>query len=544
MSSRGKQKQATRESVAVSEAKKFSVKKIIIICVAAAVVIAAAVTGIFFFGKDVQPEQVEAPPTVEAKENEKYSYSEYKGCRMPTEIVQVLLQAEADSEAACKNGGVALKVGDMSISVAEYSMFYFDTFSRFCNSMLNGDVYPDEYNFSLTPEEQKCADSDKIWADELSDRVTDYIQYCYYYFDKAITDGTALDEDSVDRLIETYNRVLYYAEDGQSDDEIIAETYGEGVTFAMFARNEIVLAYANMNEMEYMEKYAREFTQSELENFRDGENGAMKYFSGAVYPIPYGNDEALARAKTIKTAEEFMAYCNEYAEESGMTAAESAYAWTDYDTVAEKFGGEISDWIYSPSRKEGDIGVVKGAIYDCLVYVEKLPHYTVSHDVIIYCNANADSSDTEAAKKNQEETTQIYKDWVDGGASEEALLKLCESATGTSGKATTRVGEISSAVQIWINSPERKYGDYCAYNSSEGSYIIFFVKENSDDYDWELNARATLAAEKTEQEYKDASKDEYSASESASKIKKARKNAADKIKESSDYMLQSMSGQQ
>lgn len=538
MSSRSKKKQINKAARAPEPTKKKPVKAIIIACVA--VVLTAAILAgitIFFHGGN---HTVDPCETLPAKENEKYTYSEYKGCRMASELVQMLLQADADEERACKKTGVALKIGEHEISTAEYAMFYYDMFSRFVNSYIGGEEYSDSYDFSRLPEEQAYANSEQTWAEQLSDRVTDYLEYCYYCFDKAISEGVTVDEETVEAIIEAYERIGSYIDDDTTKDEFVEKTYGEGVTFAMFAKNEIVLAYANVYEMQREEELEGEVTDEQAQAYRDEQKGAMKYFGGTVYPIPIGNDAALAEAKTLKTADEVKAYCDKYSEESGMNMLSASYSWTDYDTVAEKFGSDVCDWIYDGSRKAGDIGVVKGAIYDCLVYIEKAPHYTVSHNVIVYNSDNEDASDEEAMQANCEATKKLYDEWVSAGATKEGILELCTS--DKVGEIDTRIGEFDSSVQLWLNSPERKYGDHFNYDCSNGSYIFFFVKRNDEDYDWRTIAASSIAVDRFSEERDEGVEKDYPAKENEKKIQKARSIANGEIKDSSDYVLEKLNG--
>lgn len=540
MSSRGKQKQINKAAASAVPEKKKPVKAVIIACVAVVLTAAVILAGVNIFGGGNNT--VEPCETLPSNENENYTYSEYKGCRMASELVQILLQADADEERACQKTGVALTVGEHKISTAEYSMFYYDMFGRLVNSILGGEEYSDAYDFSLLPEEQAYANSEQTWASQLSERVIDYLEYCYYCFDRAISTGVTIDEDTTAALIDTYERVGTYIDDDTTKDELIAETYGKDVTFAMFAKNEIVLAYANVYEMQRGAELEKSVTDEEAQAYRDEQNGKMKYFGGTVYPIPMGNDAALAEAKALKTVDEVAAYCEKYAEESGMTMLEGSYSWAYYDTVAEKFGSDVSDWIYDSSRKAGDIGVVKGAIYDCLVYIEKAPYYTVSHEIVVYARENEDTTDEEAIQSNIEETKKIYDEWVAAGASEEELVRICNEQLGTDGRTETRIGDFDASIQTWINSSERKYGDCYNYDSADGSYIIFFVKKNSEDYDWKVSAVSAVAADKFTEEYENGVEAEYPAEENDKKVQKARELIKDEIKESSDYMLEQMNG--
>ncbi len=520
------------EETKVPEQKKSA--KAIIIAAAAIVVIAAVLVGIFVIKPAIDDKEKE-PTTVPIvtnapNEGEHYTYVDYKGTRMPVEFVEILNQAEIDRKNAVKSQGAALKLGDVEIPKSEFVMYYLDQYRL--------QMYEIEYSIeqkgsNMTgydpeklPEEQNAVGVGYTFAEDFTRKAIEAVKTNYASFDLAVRNGTQLGEGEIQQTISSYERILEYAkfsEVEKTPDEFIQDTYGEGATYAMFAAREIMQVYAVKHEQVKNDEYHKNFTEEEVREKLESNEIGYKVVKARVFPIEVEYDPV--EVSKIKTEEEYLKFAqNNYPGGNFSAKNKTNCHFVSYDAIGRTFGYEIADWAFSENRVPGEIGLVQGQLYECLVYIETPAFLDTSCDIITYEFTFDKGLDQEAFNLQADEIQQMYDGWAEKKMTEDEFREAC-LATGYGFEKTYRTGDLFFAVNSWILDDSRKSGDLAMFNDGETVYIVYYCHNNPDDFDWNIAIRNELSAEKYNSEYDKFVEENYETKRDEKVIVQAQKTA-------------------
>lgn len=507
--------------------------KAIIIAAAAIVVVAAVLVGIFVvkpaIDKGKEPSTV--PLVTNApNEGERYSYVDYHGTKMPVEFVEIFNQAEIDSKKACDNHGVALKVGDKEISKSEFGMYYLDQYRL---QMYEIEYSIEERGANMTgydpeklPDEQKAVGVDYTFAEDFTRKAVEVIQTNYASFDLAVRNGTQLTEAEIQNTIVRYERIMEYAqysEEKKTADEMIQDTYGAGTTYAMFAAREIMQVYSAKYEEVKIDEYHNAYTEEEvLEKLKENET-KYKVVKARIYPIEAEYDPE--EVSLITNEEQFLNFAqNNYPGGNFSAKYKTNAHYVSYDTIGKTFGYEVADWAFSDSRVPGEIGLVQGQIYECLVYIETPAFLDTSCEVITYEFTYDESLGEEVFTQQANEIQTMYDSWVEQKMTEDEFRDAC-LATGYGFERTYRTGDLFFVVNSWILDENRKSGDMGMFNDGSTVYIVYYCHNNPEDFDWNVTIRSEMSAEKYVAEYDKFIEENYQPKRNESVIIQAQKAA-------------------
>lgn len=483
--------------------------KAIIFAAAAIVVIAAVLVGIFVVKPaiDKQNEPTTVPIVTNApNEGEKYSYADYKGTKMPTEFVEILNQAEIDCKKAANEYGVALKVGDREISKSEFSMYYLDQYRL---QMYEIDYSIEQRGSNMTgydpkklPDEQKAVGVDYTFAEDFTRKAIEVIQTNYASFDLAVKNNTQFSEAEIDNLIVSYERVKEYAKysiEEKTADQMIVETYGAGTTYAMFAAREIMQTYAKKYEEVKTDELYKAFSEEKVLERLNGNEKKYKVVKARIYPVEGEYDpEEISK---VATEEQFLEFAQNNYPNGGFSAKNKTNAhFVSYDTIGRTFGYEVADWAFSDNRVPGEIGLVQGQIYECLVYIETPAFFDTSCEVITYEYTYPEGTTEEEFNQIANEIQTMYDGWVEQDMTEEEFREACIS-TGYGFERTYRTGDLFFYVNSWILDENRKSGDMGMFNDGTTVYIIYYCHNNPEDFDWNVAVRSEMSVEDYTAEY-------------------------------------------
>lgn len=491
-------------------AKKSSPKKLPIIIAAVAGVAAIILLVIFVIapaiknkignGGPVKPStyELEASP---AQDGDHYEYVLYRGLRMPKEVAEILNKAEKDNAEACEKYGVALKVGDRSVSRPLFELFYnYISAEKTLESLsmdLNGKANTTGFDYNLAPDKQNypgSKDPDYTWADKFTDDAIEDMQFYFAAFDGAIETQLQLTDGHFQRMIYEYEYVKTYADgNGQTVEEYLEHRSGEHVTYEMYVSFEIMRYYAGVYQEQELEKHKSEVSQAQIDKFYKDNKNELSKVKARIYPIEsydYNEEEI----KTLRTEADFLNYATRMTNRAGYDAEIVTRCWwVGYDAIAETFGPTVADWIFVEKRNRGDIGLVNGAIFPCLIYIDTLPYETTSRQVVIYESLNNYEPTAEDLEKSKQFAEEIQQTFLDGGGTKEAALKLVENDLAYN--MAVSVSDYSYDVTKWLFADDRKPGDYTTVNTTEASYFIYYLNDNPEDYDWVDVAFGSLGAE-------------------------------------------------
>ncbi len=516
-----------------AEAPKKFPKTIIIIIAAVVIVAAAVLVGIFVIkpaiDKNTEPTTVPVvtnPP----KEGEVFTYADYKGARMPVQFIEILNQAELDCQKAAKETGVALKVGDREISKSEFLMYYLDQY-RLQMHEINYSIEQRGSNMTgydpeKLPDEQNAVGVDYTFAEDFTRKAADVIKTNYASFDLAVRNNTQLTEVEIDNLIVSYERVKEYAKyslEEKTADQMITETYGAGTTYAMFAAREIMQTYAKKYEEVKTEELHKSYPEETvIERLNENET-KYKVIKARIYPIE-GEYEPEEISK-VATEEQFLEFAQNNYPNGGFSAKHKTNAhFVSYDTVGRTFGYEVADWAFSDARVPGEIGLVQGQIYECLVYIETPAFFDTSCEVITYEYTYAEGTTEEEFNQIADEIQTMYDGWVESNMTEEEFRTACLE-TGYGFERTYRTGDLFFYVNSWILDENRKSGDMGMFNDGTTVYIVYYCRNNPEDFDWELNIRTEMSVEDYKAEYDEFVDNNYESKRYDNVIIQAQKTA-------------------
>lgn len=508
--------------------------KIIIAAVAAVVVIAAVLIGIFVIKPAIEKNQGlsdETSTNSASNADSRYTFVDYKGVQMAKEFADILNQAEEDNKASCKKYGVAMKLGERDISKNLLVLYYLDQY-RAQMSEINYAIEQRGSNVTgydpmVLPDQQKHLKDDYTWAEDFLFKAAEVMQSYYSVFDAAIKNGTTLTDAEIHELMQIYGRVNDYAMNSdETPDEHVASVYGEGTTFAMFAAREIINTYAYKYENLTLDEYRNSLTDKQIEEECKANATDYKVIKARVYPIE--NEYDAVELSKINTEEEFL----EFAVGNSLQPNYNAEVMTQNfyvpkSTLESTFGPEVAEWAFDSRRVAGEVGVVRGMLYEYLVYIEVLPFFSTTRDVIVYEYYFRGDESSETIEESYYEVEELYNSWK--GLSKEEFLEACVN-TGYGSERTVRTGEYYFEVNNWILDSSRKEGDTAFFADKSGLYIVYFVKNNPEDFDWKTDVRQSMGTERYNSEYNENLKN-YEVKYFDDVIKKAYKTANVRISE-------------
>ncbi|MGN0547082.1 MAG: hypothetical protein ACI4I3_07095 [Acutalibacteraceae bacterium] len=529
-------KAKAQKKEAASQSKK-PVKGIII--AAAALVLAAAIilTGIFVVKPKIDGGKATTVPIVTEPNTNKsqYTYADYKGAKMPVEFIEVLNQAAIDSKEAGKKYGVAVTVGDREISMPEFEMYYYDEYhvqlSTVKNAISEKGYNGTGFDTSKLPDEQQYpADKSMTWADVLTVNAINQMTAIFEGFDQAIKEGVEFSAYEISATISHYKRIESYASSaGVTPDERLADAYAQGLTYKMFCAKEIMFAYAEKYNSLKHEELKNGYTQQQLDAELKENRDDYTRIIGRVYPIE--GDYVASEVNAIKSEKDFINYANgNYPGEKYNAEVRTACNYTDKETISSVFGDEVADWMFSEDRVAGEITVIRTQLYPYLVYVKEPAFLSTSREVISY-DAPYYTDYDDAAKQNAKAEAEAFNQkWEESDKSEETFRKLCKEAKST-GETAVFSNYYYYSVTDWIFDKSRKKGDYKYFDTEDGCFLIYYLGENSDDYEWMSTAKTKLSNQDYQNLYDSIVTSDYPLKENSSIIKKAQSRANVVIKQ-------------
>lgn len=480
-----------------AKSKKATIKKVAVAVVIAVVVATVAIGAAFLIKKHIEKKNFEDIKTAVTKEYEtvdfsgdgKLVYVNYNGAIMPEEFARILNQAAVDSENACKAGGVALDMNGIQVSKAEFRMNYFETaYAKYQEALAleaQRGSNVSGFDYLTDPASQKYPQLEITWEEHFINETVEMMKVYYNEFERACNAETRLTDEETLELLDMFAQIA-------NEDFVL--NYGEGATCEMYCAQYIRRAYSEKFREDDTEKAAESFSENDVKKKFNESPEKYQSVDARIYAVEGGYDSS--EMGEIKTEKDFL----EYAEKNYRKAVgdvefdidTKTYNWCVlYDTVNNRYGGEVADWLFDNARKPGDIALLEGAAYKCLVYVEKTKYETFSSDVV-YVSVPYD--DTSSAEEQKQAVEKVYNEWKNGEATVESF-KAAFADLGTTKEVATRAGQLDRSIDYWIHKEVRKSGDSTVYYTDNGAYVFYYVSPNPDDLDWMTVLKNELAAE-------------------------------------------------
>lgn len=516
------------------EAKKKSKTAIIIIAAVLALCAGVAAVLLIMHFSDKKPDENKesgAPISTQASNfsGELEQKGEYKGCAMPEKYAGIMAQADEDSIAACKKYGEAMKIGSRSLSVPEYVFKYYRTeVNLFMEAMSSVQTKGGNYTgfdpMKRAEEQQSIADK-KMWNEKIDEVIGDYYGRLYCVFDMALADGYYPDDGLIRYLENELSEIEASAKErDMTPDELMAETYSEGFTYAMFVAEEIIVNYCDGYESSTKQALADGYSDEEIRAIYDADPLSRKQVNMKIYTVE--NESNVEEAKAVKTLDAFYALAKKDKGIEGYDPENATECYCfDKQVLSDMFGEAVAEWAFSPDRRQGEFGFAQGAIYPCVMYMTELPKETHSSTVLIY-NITADGFDT--AEELHEYSESENKKLLEGGLTPDEFREYIGMAGQDSADREVYTNQFEVLADRWVHSPERKPGDTYILKGDMGDSIICFVKDNPERTNWNASIRKNKAQEEKDSEI-DAAVTAYAPLANAKNIKAAQKSAGDKF---------------
>lgn len=505
----------------------------IIIAAAVAILVAAVVLVAVFVVKPMidkgdEPSTSSSDVSQAPNEGENYVYVDYKGARMAKELADVLNQAELDHAAAIEEYGTALTLGDRKISRSEFVMYYYEEYyaqvvevqysiEKRGQNMTGYDLY-------TLPDEQQHPSGSYLWSEDFTVKAIEKMQDMYSTFDQAIESGMTLTEPEIYDLIQTYKRIEgYILGKDVTPDEFVESVYGKGNTYATFAAYEIVKAYAVKYEAMVIDEYYNSYTEEEINQKRLEDENAYKMIKARVYPIEGEYDPV--ELSNVSTEAEFLEFAQKnYPGDNYNAEVRTQQFFTSRESMGAVYDKVSADWAFSEDRVPGEIGVVRGQIYEYLIYINELPQYCTSRDVITYEFPLDEDESKENIETYYNEVKAMFDDWSAQNMTADEF-RAAVNETGYGAEGTIRTGDYYYEINNWVFDKNRKSGDMEFFADESGLYIVYYLKNNPDDFDWKLRIRNEMSADQYVAEHDELVEKEYQATRDNKVINQAYKTA-------------------
>lgn len=335
----------------------------------------------------------------------------------------------------------AVKVGDRTYSVAEYSYYYssvFQTYVEQSNSLQQSYGYT-LFDYTKDPAVQTTTDEDgnKITYDELfRQRVLTTLETANYYLDKCEAEGITLSDEHKAEIDELIGSIASSAEANHfSASRYISYVYGKGLNEKMFREllEEQYLVAQYLEDVE--EDCYSSFTDEELEKAYAEDPGEFQAVDLRLFGFDVEKEEE--KEETTTATEETTA---ETSEETTVTedttAAEETTAEEETTDAAEEETTEAVE--KEPSKTELLAEEMLGRIKDEASFIELAYEYAAEKDKETF------KKDTATLAKNIKRAT--VKD------------------------------QIGEDLAEWLYSADRKVGDKKVYPTDDYVYVIYIIK--------------------------------------------------------------------
>lgn len=511
-------------------------KKIITVAASVAAVVAVILLGVFVIKPMIQKNSgggasgastqadvtVTAKPavthsfeTVEPPEDSNYEYVDYRGLQMPAEVAVILNQAELDNAEACKKYGVAMSIGNYQVSRPRFEMYYNYACAEKTSESLamdgNKQMNTTGFDYDLAPSEQKypgSQDANYTWADKFTDDAIEDMQFYFAAFEYAVENKIQLSDGTFQQMIYEYERAIESAENNGLSLEAYLETkVAENMTYEMYAAHCVMRYYAAEYQEREIEKLSNAVSEAELNKYYSENKPYLQVANVRIYPIE--NEYTEADLNTVVNEETYLAFAQKTSPYSVYDAATATeYLWVDYNAIGGTFGEEVAKWIFEGNVKKGNIGLIKGSFYECLIYIIDAPFEIATHQALVCEFPNVYGADDTMVEENKRSADAAQEAYAEYGSNKAAAVKMAEEGFGFNQAVSVR--DYAIEIDEWIFDPARKEGDSVRIDNTDGSYFIVYMNANPDDYDWIDVARGSMGSEKYDKDFESRVNSEFS----------------------------------
>ena len=493
--------------------------------------------------REKQLRKLEREQNPEAYKKKKKSQGMSKGKKIAITVIScvicVLFIGGIIAAVFLQSGGftrmvTAVKVGDYSLSAADYNYYYYGSYNSFVN----------QYGQSLSSfgldtskplKDQTCALLESgTWEDYFRQSAETTIRTTYALADTATKEGYQLTEDDKS-YIETNLKSIEdsAAEQKVTAEQIVENYYGPGVNMDVFRAQMDRETLASSYKQYLVDNY--NFSDDEIDASYISNKASIDqvtYHSLLItteskYPESVTSSTATDEQKTAakeaakaaademlgKIAEDgsnFNELCIEYAPEDSKADYQDnpEYSLTRDQSKANVTDSTLSTWLFDNTRAAGIKTVLESTSGYRVIYLVSKGRNTTNvvdvRHILLAPSTTVDQSTgltTEQTVEVGEAASALLNTWKSGVATEASFAQLARENSTDTGSAYmgglykgVYPGQMVTSFNDWCFDPARKPGDTGIVYSSYGAHIMYFVG-TGDPY-WKVQARSYLANDK------------------------------------------------
>lgn len=415
----------------------------------------------------------------------------------------------------------AVTIDKVKYSIADFNYYYQNAYIQYYNAMSGAG----DFGSSMLPKNDSSLKSQvydeatgETWADFFETMALEQMKADNMILLEARKASYLLpDEDKTTMEADIENmKAMGYSSGYPNFRDYLMSAYGKSMTEAVYKKN-VERSYLLNSYVNHI-KDSFQYTPEDIEAYYNENSGIFdtftyRYFlvSGAeVIEADYPDDAAYQTAKDA-AVEAAGVIAKEYAanitDEQDFIDAARAYnpeTYKEDDASQRIYKGELlgstyGDWLREPNRQDGDVSTFKTTTgyYVVMFKSRDNNHYpTVNVQQILVKQETVNESEfpedesgtayneaVATAKKTAEDTANlIYKEWQDGGATQDKLAELITAHSMEIDAGNSKLNEnvyknqMPEEVNSWLYDTARKPGDHTViYVDTTGYYILNFV---------------------------------------------------------------------
>lgn len=359
----------------------------------------------------------------------------------------------------------AIRVGGVEITSNEYRYHYYSTVQYFI-SFYGSYMGIDE---SKPLEEQYYDEESGVtWADFFAEQSVAGVRNSVLLSEQAKAMGMALEESYKSQISSQIDELKSMCESNGTTMEAMLKTYYGGSMNENSLREIMERTYLGY-QFEMYKRDSVDVSDSALQNYYDlhaGEFDSVDYISYSFESA----EEAEKCLAAITDEESFYKYIKDNFDED----------LENYLTIGDGNNlDEVSEWLFSDDRKEGDAAVVEA--YDVFMVVFFKQRYQ-SDDESLSIRHILISSEGSTAEEAHARAQTLYDEWKSGAATEESFAVLAMSNTDDTGSVQSGglyedvyEGQMVEEFDKWCFDPARKNGDTGLVDTQYGTHIMYFT---------------------------------------------------------------------
>ena len=173
-----------------------------------------------------------------------YEKATFNGYTMPAGFVEVMEAANEISEKECNEKGIALTVGEHEISVSEFAMSYYDTYTNAVYEYSSDTQTTKGLKPTSRPSQLEYA-GDVTWKERLEELAIEDVRKKYVLAFDALSQGFEISDEGYEAVAEEFNaNYEYVTSEGITENEFMETAYLAPIPYELYQRSYILMKYA------------------------------------------------------------------------------------------------------------------------------------------------------------------------------------------------------------------------------------------------------------------------------------------------------------